>query len=139
MSTNVWAPVPDSLEEVQAQEKVREVHIDGVAVLKIVKHCNDNLPSMVAGSLLGLDVDGILEVTYSYPFPTSKSEGDDEKDDLEGQDYQLEMMKMLRDVNMDNNCVGWYQSTYMGTYSTNEVVGYQHTYQARRNSPIIVL
>jgi translation initiation factor 3 subunit H len=26
--------------------------------------------------------------------------------------------------------VGWYQSTYMGTYSTNEVVGYQHNYQS---------
>lgn len=131
MSTNVWAPVPDSLEEVQAQEVVREVHIDGVALLKIVKHCNDNLPSMVAGSLLGLDLNGILEVTYTYPFPTSKGDGDEEgRDELDSQDYQLEMMKMLRDVNMDNNCVGWYQSTYMGTYSTNEVVGYQYNYQA---------
>jgi hypothetical protein len=27
---------------------VREVVIDGLAVLKIVKHCNDNLPSMVS-------------------------------------------------------------------------------------------
>lgn len=39
-------------------------------------------------------------------------------------------MKMLRDVNLDNNCVGWYQSTYMGTFSTNEVVGYQESYQS---------
>ena len=134
MSTNVWAPVPDSLEEVQAQEPVREVHIDGVAVLKIVKHCNDSLPSMVAGSLLGLDVDGVLEVTYSYPFPTpkeAKEDGDDDgKDDSDGQESQLDMMKMLSDVNMDNNCVGWYQSTYMGTYSTKAVVNYQHGYQS---------
>lgn len=87
---------------------------------------------MVAGSLLGLDINGILEVTFCYPFPTpSKNEEDDgNKDDLEGQDYQLELMKMLRDVNMDNNCVGWYQSSYMGTYSTNDVVAYQEAYQS---------
>lgn len=90
---------------------------------------------MVAGSLLGLDVDGILEVTYAYPFPiASKTEVDEEgnniKDELDGQDYQIEMMKMLRDVNLDNNCVGWYQSTYMGTFNTNEVVGYQESYQS---------
>ena len=131
MSTNVWAPVPDSLEEVQAQEPVRELHIDGVAVLKIVKHCHDNLPSMVAGSLLGLDVDGVLEVTYSYPFPIAKAEGDeDKKDDSDGQESQIDVMSMLKDVNIDNNCVGWYQSTYMGTYSTSEVVDYQYNYQS---------
>jgi translation initiation factor 3 subunit H len=87
---------------------------------------------MVAGSLLGLDVNGILEVTFSYPFPAAVK-GEEEghnKDDVDGQDYQIEMMKMLRDVNMDNNCVGWYQSSYMGTYSTPEVVGTQENYQS---------
>ena len=32
------------------------------AVLKIIKHCTESLPQMVAGSLLGLDQTGILEV-----------------------------------------------------------------------------
>lgn len=87
------------------------------------------------GSLLGLDVDGVLEVTYSYPIPDPK--GTDHHDHVEditnefdGQDYQIEMMKMLRDVNMDNNCVGWYQSMYAGTYSTDEIVGLQFSHQA---------
>ena len=48
--------------ENRRQDRVREVIIDGLAVLKIVKHCNENLPTMVAGSLLGLDVDGVLDV-----------------------------------------------------------------------------
>jgi len=103
------------------------------AVLKIVKHCNENLPSMVTGSLLGLDVDGILEVTYAYPLPSPKAEDGNQdgiQDEVDGQDYQMEMMKMLRDVHVDNNCVGWYQSMYMGTYCTNEVVGYQYSYQS---------
>lgn len=53
---------------------VSEVTIDSVAVLKIVKHCNDSLPTMVAGSLLGLDTNKTLEISYSYPFPQPKVE-----------------------------------------------------------------
>mmetsp|Transcript_22104 Transcript_22104/g.37010 ORF Transcript_22104/g.37010 Transcript_22104/m.37010 type:complete len:334 (-) Transcript_22104:1960-2961(-) len=113
---------------------VAEVVIDGLAVLKIVKHCNDSLPTMVAGSLLGLDTEGALEITYSYPFPSQRSsEGDgtgDGVEDLDGAEYQIEMMKMLRDVNVDNNCVGWYQSMYLGTMCTNDVINYQYSYQS---------
>lgn len=117
--------------ENRRQDRVREVVIDGLAVLKIVKHCNENLPTMVAGSLLGLDVDGVLDVTYAYPFPAAKSgEADGSAEgDLDGGEYQIEMMKMLRDVNVDNNCVGWYQSMYLGTMFTNEVVDSQYNYQ----------
>ena len=88
------------------------------------------------GSLLGLDVDGVLEVTYSYPIPDPKStehhdhSEDHVANDFDGQDYQIAMMKMVRDVNMDNNCVGWYQSMYAGTYSTDEIVGLQFSHQA---------
>jgi len=87
-----------------------------------------------------LDVDGILEVTYAYPFPASKPDasgrGGDEsgetttKDDIDGNDYQMEMMKMLREVNVDNNCVGWYQSMYLGTMYTADVISCQYSYQS---------
>lgn len=118
-------------EELQRPTPVREVIIDGLAVLRIVKHCNDNLPTMAAGSLLGLDVDGALEITYSYSFPVPKSESDIAgADEPDGAEYQLEMMKLLRDVNVDNNCVGWYQGMYLGTICTNDVVGYQYSYQS---------
>lgn len=120
----------DPLEEVQQQPPIREVVIDGIAVLKIVKHCNESLPTMVAGSLLGLDSDGVMEITYSYPFPIPKSDNDGEPDEFDGSEYQIEMMKMLRDVNIDNNCVGWYQSMYMGTVCTGDVVTYQYGYQS---------
>jgi translation initiation factor 3 subunit H len=113
-------------EEKKASVPVAEVHIDGLALMKIVKHCNDNNANVV-GSLLGLDVNGILEVTYSLPFPDKNSEGGDSEDTS---DYQIEMMRMLRDVNVDNNCVGWYQSMSFGTVSTSEIVQYQFDYQS---------
>lgn len=114
---------PASQPEASSVERVREVVIDGVAVMKIIKHCNENLPTMVAGSLLGLDVDGVLEVTYTFPYSA-------DDDEVDGRDYQIDMMNMLRDVNLDNNCVGWYQSTYLSTMCTNDVVGYQYSYQS---------
>ena len=114
---------------------IREVHIDGLAVLKIVKHCDTNAPNLVGGSLLGIDDDGILEITYSFPFPAPKPSGElGEKDEgeaeIDGVYYQTEMMTMLRDVNVDNNCVGWYQSMYLGTVYTNDVVDIQFKYQS---------
>ena len=33
---------------------------------------------------------------------------DDEEADTDGANYQLEMMRCLREVNVDNNTIGWY-------------------------------
>jgi len=108
---------------------LKEVHIDGLAVLQIIKHCNDNLPTLVSGSLLGVDVNGILEVTYAYPFPVPKGNEETGYDGSDGIEYQKDMMIRLRDMNIDDNCVGWYQSTYLGTMCSNDVIGYQYSFQ----------
>lgn len=122
---------------------VRDVHIDGLAVLKIVKHCKDSLPQMVAGTLLGLDQKGVLEVTHSFPLPLQKSnaDGDQEtpEDFSDSDDYQMEMMKMLREVNMDNNCVGWYQSMFLGTYNNTAVIENQLQYQENLSDNTVVI
>jgi translation initiation factor 3 subunit H len=109
-------------------------------LLKIVKHCHDSLPQMVTGSLLGLVVEnGILEVTHAFPSPDSGASSGaanaaggatvkDEDFDMSS-DFQLEMMRMLREVNVDNNCVGWYQSMYLGIYSTANTMENQFNYQ----------
>jgi len=126
---------------------VREVQIDGLAVLKIVKHCKDSLPHMVAGSLLGLDQKGVLEITHSFPLPLSKSDAADAgaveaaaaEEFTDGDEYQMEMMKMLREVNMDNNCVGWYQSMFLGTYNNLSVIENQLQYQENLSDNTVVI
>ena len=40
---------------VQGSPQTAVVHVDGLVVLKILKHCRDSLPQMAAGTLLGLD------------------------------------------------------------------------------------
>jgi translation initiation factor 3 subunit H len=102
--------------------------------MKIVKHCHDALPAMVTGSLLGLAVDGgVLEITHAFPSP------DNGKDDEIDDEFQLEMMRMLREVNVDNNCVGWYQSMYLGIYSTASVLESQFSYQTDLSPNAVVL
>jgi len=116
---------------IECDAPINAVHIDGLAVLKIVKHCQESLPSQVTGSLLGLTVDnGILEITHAFPFPKARddpnksdkgdspptpADNDDEASNLDGDKFQLEMMKMFREVNIDNNCIGWYKSVYLGS------------------------
>lgn len=100
---------------------IKSVQLDGQVVLKIVQHCNESLPLLVTGQLLGLDVGHTLEVTDCFPFPVSVGE-DDGDDDSAGASYQLDMMRCLREVNVDNNTVGWYQSATMGTFQTVELI-----------------
>jgi translation initiation factor 3 subunit H len=116
------------------------------ALLKIVKHCHESLPNMVTGSLLGLAVEnGVLEITHAFALPSetknhsTATDPDDEAAGLEGHEFQLEMMRMLREVNVDNNCVGWYQSMYLGIYSTSSLLENQLNYQTELSPNAVVI
>ena len=100
-------------------------------VLSIVKHCQQALPTFVTGQLLGLDIGRALEVTNCFPFPTPEK-GTDDDDSAE---YQMEMMRCLREVNVDNNTVGWYQSTYFSSFIDESTVETQFNYQVRSAPP----
>jgi translation initiation factor 3 subunit H len=137
---------------------LRVVQLEGQVLLKIAKHCKENVGSgaVVTGQLLGLDVGQTLEVTDCFPFPVSArrrllprsclarspppppdpaasdrvrascvqgNTGEDDADaSPEGEGYQLEMMRCLREINVDNNMVGWYQSTVSGSYQVVEII-----------------
>ncbi|MEW5319343.1 MAG: hypothetical protein WDW38_010502 [Sanguina aurantia] len=103
------------------ESSVKSVQLDGQVMLKIIQHCSDALPNLVTGQLLGLDVGFTLEITDCFPFPSNAGD-EDEADDSAGASYQLDMMRCLREVNVDNNTVGWYQSATMGTFQTMELI-----------------
>ncbi|CAD7700775.1 unnamed protein product [Ostreobium quekettii] len=102
------------------EKELKCVQLTGLVVLKIVKHCNSCLPALVTGQLLGLDVGSTLEVTDCFPFPSLAA--DYETAAPESANYQLEMMRCLREVNVDNNTVGWYQSSNFGSFETVELL-----------------
>eukprot|EP00775_Hariotina_reticulata_P013473 gene13473-13599_t len=111
--------VADLLKRTEVKETVlKTVQLDGQVVLKIMQHCDGALPQIVTGQLLGLDVGQTMEVTDCFPFPSP----DDDADASAGANYQLDMMRCLREVNVDNNTVGWYQSSVLGSYQTQEMI-----------------
>jgi hypothetical protein len=106
---------------------LRVVQLDGLVLLKIIKHCTQSLPELCAGSLLGMDTEShALEVTNCFPFPVNA----DDDGDYDAAEYHSEMMNLLRDVNVDNNSVGWYRSAYMGSFCTSDLVEHQFNHQS---------
>eukprot|EP00934_Nitzschia_sp_Nitz4_P004088 Nitzschia sp. Nitz4//scaffold254_size28068//10493//11667//NITZ4_008150-RA/size28068-augustus-gene-0.32-mRNA-1//-1//CDS//3329544328//4078//frame0 len=128
---------------IEPEGRVHAVHIEGLALMKIVKHCHDALPSMVSGSLLGLaSNNGILEITHAFPgLDQGKSNNNNNNNDDDADDeFQLEMMRMLREVNVDNNCVGWYQSQYLGAFtSPSNLLDNQFSFQTDLSPNAVVI
>ena len=106
-------------------------------VLKIIKHCQEALPGFVTGQLLGLDIGRTLEVTNSFPFPSVDGKGGGDDDD--SAEYQMEMMRCLREVNVDNNTVGWYQSTYFSSFIDEACVETQYNYQSNIQNAVVII
>jgi translation initiation factor 3 subunit H len=49
------------------------------------------------------------------------------------------MMRCLREVNVDNNTVGWYQSTYLGSYLNESMIETQYNYQVTIPKCVVVV
>lgn len=112
------------------------VQIDGLVVLKIVKHCQEDGSgnALVQGVLLGLVEDNRLEVTNCFPFPRHS-----EEEDFDEVQYQMEMMRNLRHVNIDHLHVGWYQSTYFGSCINKALLDSQFNYQHSIDESIVLI
>lgn len=115
------------------------VQLDGLVVLKIIKHCKENLPELVTGQLLGLDLGANLEVTNCFPFPKTPEDSDQPEETDSGAEYQIEMMRCLREVNVDNNTVGWYTSTFLGSFLNEAMIETQINYQMTIPKCVVVI
>eukprot|EP00057_Strongylocentrotus_purpuratus_P030053 XP_780589.3 PREDICTED: eukaryotic translation initiation factor 3 subunit H-B [Strongylocentrotus purpuratus] len=116
---------------------VASVQIDGLVVLKIIKHCEEEGGSdgeMVQGVLLGLVQGDTLEITNCFPFPKQSDE-----EDFDEIQYQMEMMRNLRHVNIDHLHVGWYQSTKYGTFLTKALLDSQYNYQHSIEESVVLI
>jgi translation initiation factor 3 subunit H len=116
---------------------VNLVQIDGLVVLKIVKHCQEEGQGgsePVQGVLLGLVEEKRLEVTNCFPFPRHT-----EDEDFDEVHYQMEMMRNLRHVNIDHLHVGWYQSSTFGSYINRALLDSQFNYQHSIEESIVIV
>ena len=49
------------------------------------------------------------------------------------------MMRCLRDVNVDNNTVGWYQSTYFSSFIEESCIETQFNYQQHIKTAVLLV
>uniref|UniRef100_A0A8C4QSS2 Eukaryotic translation initiation factor 3 subunit H n=1 Tax=Eptatretus burgeri TaxID=7764 RepID=A0A8C4QSS2_EPTBU len=115
---------------------VKLVQIDGLVVLKVIKHCQEEnaRQEIVQGVLLGLVVNECLEITNCFPFPHRT-----EDDDFDEVNYQMEMMRGLRHVNVDHLHVGWYQSTFCGSFVSRTLLDSQFSYQHAIEESVVLV
>ncbi|KAL7630729.1 UNVERIFIED_CONTAM: hypothetical protein RMT77_019061 [Armadillidium vulgare] len=114
---------------------INVVQLEGLALMKIVKHCHEEgagNTEVAQGVLLGLVVEDKLEITNCFPFPRHA-------DDVDEEDYQLEMMRHLRKVNVDHLSVGWYQSTQLGNFITTQLLESQYSYQTSIEESVVLI
>jgi translation initiation factor 3 subunit H len=120
-------------------------------IMKIIKHSTKNFPTVVTGSLVGLDVGGTLEITNTFPFPVVEVPPESHVDTTTPNAaaaaprakantvYQAEMIRMLREVNIDAQNVGWYTSANMGNFFNLNVIENQYFYQKELNERTVTL
>lgn len=111
------------------------MQLEGLALLKIIKHCHEEgvgSTEVAQGVLLGLMVEDVLEVTNCFPFPSHA-------DDLDVEEYQLDMMRHLRKVNVDHLSVGWYQSSQLGNFVTKPLLESQFSYQTSIEESVVIV
>lgn len=100
----------------EAQLATKELHVDGLVVVKIVKNAHEN-PDCT-GTLVGLDHEDHLEVTNCFPLASERSDM-----------YVHDMLKLLREVKIDNYNLGWYMSSPLNTFYNEQFVQTMLTYQ----------
>jgi len=125
-------PIPASMSkliDIEAEITLNLVQLEGLVVSKIIKHASES-HSSVHGVLLGLDLDGVSEVTNSFPLPHSSGD-DDEKSSKTTSRYQTAMLRALKEVRADDSIVGFYQSTTMGAFFSQTLVDTQAIHQEK--------
>lgn len=101
-----------------------------------------------------MDVQGTLQATNAFPFPTvDVPHGDGHHDNSNSASnlaaaaprakvnvvYQSDMIRNLREVNIDANNVGWYASANMGNFVNLSFVENQYHYQKELNERAIAI
>lgn len=120
--------------------------------MKIIKHSSQTFPTTATGSLVGMERNGTLEITNSFPFPSvdgmqqDSNQGESNRDAAANAPrhkanaaYQNEMIKFLREVNVDGQNVGWYMSTSMGDFVKLSTIENQFHYQKDMNERTVAL
>lgn len=142
-----------------ADSPIREIQVEALVVMRIIKHSTTSFPTPATGCLVGMDIGSQLQITNSFPFPASNPENQQTNsnpaDPYHQSDqaalalaaprakssatYAGEMIKYLREVNVDAQGVGWYMSCSMGNFVSQAFVENQAFYQRGQEEKTVAL
>eukprot|EP00440_Ansanella_granifera_P070732 gb/GFBE01076760.1/.p1 GENE.gb/GFBE01076760.1/~~gb/GFBE01076760.1/.p1 ORF type:complete len:344 (+),score=115.60 gb/GFBE01076760.1/:1-1032(+) len=125
-----------------SQRPLKSVEMDCLVYMQIMKHCRQHVPQAVTGQLLGMDVEDVLQLTHSFGYVQRNDKSWEEtqgQSQDDGSDYTLDTLKRLRDVNVDSNVVGWYQTTHLGQFISTTVIDSQFKYQTEIPRSVLVV
>ncbi|CAF0812568.1 unnamed protein product [Didymodactylos carnosus] len=91
---------------------IKEVYVDAMVILKIIKHAHEETTDAAQGGLLGLvnNSTQTLEITNCFPFPNQNKPENIDLGNLE--QFQADIIRSLRRVNSDYLQVGFYDSCF---------------------------
>lgn len=137
------------------------VQVEALVVMKITKHCSAAFPTTATGAIVGMESSGTLEVTNTFAFPSvadAALDGSAAANDRGHQNdasalaaaaprakanvtYQAEMIRHLKEVNVDANSVGFYTSATMGNFVNMSFIENLYHYQrdAQANASTVAL
>lgn len=121
--------------------------------MKIVRHATSTFPTVATGAIVGLDQNSQLEITNTFPFPTPDTahvDSTNHRDDSSSLAaaapraksnlvYQTEMIRHLKEVNVDANGVGFYTSATMGNFVNLNFIENQYHYQKENEKNVALV
>lgn len=137
--------------DVPKDAPVQAVQVEALVVMKIARHCSSTFPTTATGSIVGLDNEKTLEITNTFAFPSiDGSTADSHQNDASSVaasaprqkaniTYQNEMIRHLKEVNVDANNVGWYTSATMGNFVNLSFIENQHHYQKDNDKAVALV
>jgi len=125
--------------DIEADIPLKYVQLDGMVVSKIVKHSREAQGTTAHGLLLGLDLDGALEISNSFALPHHGSDEDDKSAKGVAR-YQAAMLRSLKEVQADDSVVGFYQAMNLGSFLNQSLVETQAIHQDKfRHGGIVIV
>ncbi|KAF8198918.1 hypothetical protein BJ912DRAFT_874059 [Pholiota molesta] len=125
--------------DIEADIPLTSVQLDALVVTKIIKHAREAPSSTAHGLLLGLDLDGVLEVSNSFPLPHHVGDEDD-KSSKSSARHQASMLRSLKEVQADDSVIGFYQATTLGAFFNQTLVDTQAIHQDKlRHGGIVIV
>lgn len=122
--------------DIEAEIPLTCVQLDGMVVTKIIKHYREAHGPAAHGLVLGLDLDGTLEVSNSFPLPSD----DDDKSPKGVARFQAAMLRSLKEVQADDSVVGFYQAMTLGSFFNQTLVDTQAIHQEKlRHGGIVIV